>query len=212
MARMRERTPPRYQGKISTWKDDQGFGFISPNGGGPAVFVHIKAFARQGVRPAEADIVTYELTVNDKGQPRAANVAFARGGATGRAGTRAPGRSLAAAGALLGLLALLAVAGLAPPLLLFLYLGMSALAFVAYAIDKAAARAGRWRTPEKTLHLLGLACGWPGALLAQRLLRHKSAKPSFQAAFRWTVALNCAALFWVLTPAGARTLRAVLGL
>jgi cold shock CspA family protein len=34
----------RYQGKITTWKDDQGFGFITPNMGGEPVFVHIKAF------------------------------------------------------------------------------------------------------------------------------------------------------------------------
>src|SRR5690348_9779601 len=59
-ARMRERKAPRYQGTITSWKDEQGFGFIAPNGGGPAVFVHIKAFARRGVRPTEHAIVTYE--------------------------------------------------------------------------------------------------------------------------------------------------------
>jgi hypothetical protein len=25
---------PRYQGKITSWKGEQGFGFIAPNGGG----------------------------------------------------------------------------------------------------------------------------------------------------------------------------------
>ena len=74
-----------------------------------------------------------------------------------------------------------------------LYLATSAVCFLAYAIDKSAAIAGRRRTAERTLLLLGLAGGWPGALLAQRLLRHKNRKPAFQAAFRATVALNTVA-------------------
>ena len=34
--------------------------------------------------------------------------------------------------------------------------------------------------------MLELAGGWPGALLAQRLLRHKTAKASYRSAF-WTM-------------------------
>ncbi|WP_338760776.1 DUF1294 domain-containing protein [Massilia sp. METH4] len=55
--------------------------------------------------------------------------------------------------------------------------------FILYAIDKRAARLGRRRTPERTLLLLGLVGGWPGGLLGQRLLRHKSSKTSFQVKF-----------------------------
>ncbi|MBB3219398.1 DUF1294 domain-containing protein [Pseudoduganella umbonata] len=66
--------------------------------------------------------------------------------------------------------------------------------FLAYAIDKRAARFGRRRTPERTLLLLGLAGGWPGALLAQRVVRHKSSKASFQAKYWCTVALHLALL------------------
>ena len=58
--------------------------------------------------------------------------------------------------------------------------------------DKSAARAGRWRTKEDTLHAFGFAFGWPGALLAQQLLRHKTAKDSFVATFWMTVVLNIA--------------------
>jgi uncharacterized membrane protein YsdA (DUF1294 family) len=72
------------------------------------------------------------------------------------------------------------------------YLGMSLLCFLAYALDKSAARAGRWRTRESTLLLLGLLCGWPGAVLAQQLLRHKSSKTAFQLAFWASVLLNVA--------------------
>ena len=70
------------------------------------------------------------------------------------------------------------------------YLAMSLSCFVAYAIDKSAARKGNWRTPESTLLLLGLAGGWPGAVLAQQWLRHKTSKTSFQWKFHLSVAVN----------------------
>ena len=54
------------------------------------------------------------------------------------------------------------------------YVVASLIAFMAYAFDKSAARHRRWLTLEATLHWFGLACGWPGALLAQQMLRHKS--------------------------------------
>ena len=80
-----------------------------------------------------------------------------------------------------------------------LYLACSLACFVAYVMDKAAARAGRWRISEKSLLLLGLVGGWPGGLLAQRLLRHKTAKRPFQRAFWCTVVLNLMALAWLLS-------------
>ncbi|RJG04747.1 DUF1294 domain-containing protein [Noviherbaspirillum cavernae] len=85
---------------------------------------------------------------------------------------------------------------------IMLYLAASAAAFIAYALDKSAARNGRRRIRENTLHLFAILGGWPGALIAQRLLRHKSRKPSFQTAFRATVMLNCGALGGFLYAAG----------
>ena len=70
------------------------------------------------------------------------------------------------------------------------YLAVSLGCFVAYAIDKSAARAGNWRTPEAYLLLLGLVGGWPGGLLAQQWLRHKTSKTSFQWKFHLSVAVN----------------------
>jgi uncharacterized membrane protein YsdA (DUF1294 family) len=78
------------------------------------------------------------------------------------------------------------------------YLAASVAAVLAYGVDKSAAERDRWRVKESTLHMLALVGGWPGALIGQRVFRHKSRKPSFQAGFRATVVLNCLALvlFW----------------
>ncbi|HBH39727.1 MAG TPA: DUF1294 domain-containing protein [Curvibacter sp.] len=65
---------------------------------------------------------------------------------------------------------------------------MSVLSYAMYAVDKRAAQRGHRRVPERTLHLLALLGGWPGALLAQRRLRHKTAKPRFLIVYWLTVA------------------------
>jgi uncharacterized membrane protein YsdA (DUF1294 family) len=80
---------------------------------------------------------------------------------------------------------------------------MSLMCFVAYWADKAAANAGKRRTPESTLHVLALAGGWPGALLAQQVLRHKSVKAEFRGVFWATVALNVAGFVILASPLGA---------
>lgn len=75
-----------------------------------------------------------------------------------------------------------------------LYGVASVATFVAYARDKAAATKGRRRTKETTLHLLSLVGGWPGALVAQAALRHKTQKREFRTVFWITVAVNCVAV------------------
>lgn len=208
---------PRYQGRITSWKDDQGFGFITPNGGGVQVFVHIKSFDDRSTRPTGQEIVTYHLESNERGQPRAANVAFVRSGsarpmpANKNAGSPMSAGAVFIALGFLGISGLCTLSGKIPPIVFAYYLAMSAVAFAAYALDKSAAQAGRWRTKEKTLHMLGLAGGWPGALLAQRILRHKSKKQSFQAASWLTVIVNCAALCWLIAAPGGASLRTALG-
>ncbi|MET1051680.1 MAG: DUF1294 domain-containing protein [Mycetocola sp.] len=83
-----------------------------------------------------------------------------------------------------------------------LYLVVSLVAFVSYAVDKSAAVAGRWRISENTLLGLGLVGGWPGALLAQQVLRHKIRKRSFMVPFVVTVIVNVGAFVLLLSPLG----------
>jgi uncharacterized membrane protein YsdA (DUF1294 family) len=69
-----------------------------------------------------------------------------------------------------------------------LYGVMSAVTFVAFAVDKRAAGRGRRRVPERTLHTLELLGGWPGAALGVHLLRHKSSKRTYLVVF-WAIGL-----------------------
>ena len=91
------------------------------------------------------------------------------------------------------------------------YLFASLICYMAYAADKRAAGRGARRTPENTLHILALIGGWPGALLAQQLLRHKSVKAEFRSAFWATVLFNVAGLVWLASPFGRAFLSRLAG-
>lgn len=60
------------------------------------------------------------------------------------------------------------------------YLLSTPITFYAYWRDKSAAKRKNWRTPEAWLHALELGGGWLAAFVAQRILRHKSAKKTYQ--------------------------------
>jgi len=202
----------RRSGTIRTWKDDEGFGFIRPEGGGDDAFVHITGFAGRGKgrRPIEGEVVTFEQTTDSKGRLRAENVAFAGENVLTRALSR-PGAGPIGAGLVyLGVLAIAAGLGRLPWAVPILAVGMCLVAFLAYSIDKSAARAGKRRIPEATLHSFSLLGGWPGAIVAQRWLHHKSSKTSFQIIFWATVALNVVGVAALASPSGRRVVLALL--
>lgn len=187
----------RFDGKLKSWDDERGFGFIEPTLGGQDIFVHIKSFPPGTGRPGIGLPLTFEVELGDQGKKRAKAVQLVH---TTRASS-SPGFEAPAAWTLPRLLVLpgfvLAYALTAwhwsvNHWVAAVYMLASLIAFLAYAIDKSAARAGRWRTPESSLHWLSLACGWPGALVAQQLLRHKVSKPTFVASYWGTVAMNIA--------------------
>ncbi|PXX47488.1 DUF1294 domain-containing protein [Undibacterium pigrum] len=78
--------------------------------------------------------------------------------------------------------------------IIVIYACMSVVTLIMYAFDKAEARKRAPRISERALLLCGLACGWPGAVLAQNWFRHKTIKTSFRLAFAVTVIFNCLVL------------------
>jgi uncharacterized membrane protein YsdA (DUF1294 family) len=149
-------------------------------------------------RPVLGEIVVYQLMPDRQGRHQGAQVVIS-GDRPAAPGSRRSGVWSLFFSAFFFVVVMVAVfSGKVVPMVLAVYVLGSAVTFFIYAWDKSAAKNNGWRTPENTLHLLGLLGGWPGGLVAQRLLRHKSSKPRFLWFFWGTVVLNCCGLAWVV--------------
>jgi uncharacterized membrane protein YsdA (DUF1294 family) len=70
------------------------------------------------------------------------------------------------------------------------YIAASLVTFIVYGWDKRCARRGKQRVRERTLHIMELLGGWPGALVAMRVFNHKRRKRSYMAMFIAIIALH----------------------
>ena len=215
------------KGRLKSWDDAKGFGFIQPLSGGAEVFAHISVM-RGDRRPQPGDEVLFIEGRDERGRPRAEHLRLAgelsldcqsirrkpkspgkaapalrkhAAGAVPKAAVQGSIRNFSSKAVILALLCALPLLG---ALQLFgrrfwwvlpLYLLASLLSFLQYWLDKRSAQSGGRRTAENTLHLVELAGGWPGALIAQQTFRHKTRKASYQAVFWLIVAVH--QLFWI---------------
>jgi len=196
----------RIKGKLTSWNEERGFGFIAPMAGGKQVFIHIKAFSNRNRRPTLGQIVTFELSSDKQGRPCAIKATLTGDRLREKAKRNNGVLSIGTAVFFIIIVGFSVFTAKLPFQILALYIAASVLTFIVYALDKSAAKSGEWRTKENTLHLLSLAGGWPGALIAQQRLRHKTKKQSFRLVFWVTVLLNCGAFAWLFTPNGSVTL------
>lgn len=91
-----------------------------------------------------------------------------------------------------------------------IYVAVSLITFLVYLVDKHAAQRYGQRVSENTLLLLGFLGGWPGAIVAQQTLRHKSIKQPFRGYHWFTVVANVAVFVFLVSPVGARVIAAFL--
>ena len=172
---------PKFTGRIVEWDAAGGHGWVETDG--QRIFLHRRDFAELRKRPAVGDAVEFTAGTGPTGRTCARNAVHLGDG--GRMGGFT-------AFFLLALLTLptLAAARLPidPRVLAGYAVAISLIAYGIYARDKRQARRGGWRISEGTLHFLELIGGWPGAFIAQRRLRHKCSKRSYQFVF-WLLTL-----------------------
>lgn len=180
----RSRTIPKQAeltARISEWDSRKGFGFLQV--GAERVFLHRRDFKEHHKKPAEGDLIRFAMGSDARGRPCATQAVHVNDG--GR--ITLPILGFTAALLILPVLALhqqgINLWWVAPYVLV-----LGVITYARYAADKRRARANDWRVSEVSLHLLELLGGWPGAFLAQRRLRHKCAKGSYQLTF-WMIVL-----------------------
>ncbi|NMY14386.1 DUF1294 domain-containing protein [Pseudomonas sp. WS 5019] len=215
------------KGRLKSWDDAKGIGFIQPLSGGAEVFAHISVM-RGDRRPQPGDEVLFIEGRDKRGRPRAEHLRLAgelsldrqsirrkpkapgtaapvvrkaAAKSTHRSSTQGSIQNFSSKALVLALLCILPLLGCVTLFgkglwwVLPLYLLASLLSFLQYWLDKRSAQSGGRRTAENTLHLVELAGGWPGALIAQQTFRHKTRKASYQAVFWLIVAVH--QLFWI---------------
>lgn len=179
----------KMRGTVVEWDADRGFGFL--RSGSARVFLHRREFSERRKDIELGDRVAFVMGMDAQGRRCASLVDhLGTGGVLKLRHLIILGGFLVFPGLALMRISVdwVSVGG---------YLaGINLLTLMLYAVDKKKAQNKEWRVPEAQLHLLEFLGGWPTAFLAQRHLRHKTSKISYQISFWFIVALyQLAAVF-----------------
>lgn len=168
-------------GKIVAWDTRRGFGWLECEG--ERLFVHLREFKGTDITPGLGVEFPFVVGTDVQGRPCAKGIeASLVNGSVNVSGWL-----------LLAALLFWPIAGIASLCVLWwipvLQMAIiSAVIYKLYAHDKRQAIHHAWRVPQTIMYLGELAGGWPGAFIAQRRLRHKSAKKAYQSIF-WGIIL-----------------------
>lgn len=180
------------RGIIRTWKDEKGFGFITPDTGGGDVFFHATQVVGRHKRPSENMVVYFNVKRDEQQRLQAVNIHLESEPITPIV------VSLLIISIFFALIGVVVFIRLLPAWVLLAYLSMSAITYFMYGNDKTRAVTGQRRVPESRLHLFEFLGGWPGALVAQSYFRHKNRKFSYQVMYWVMVLLNIGVLALVV--------------
>lgn len=188
-----------YKGNVVNWNESKGFGFIKPEYNKKEIFAHVSDFKSRLPSNIVGEEVTFNVSKDDKGRPCATNIKT----------IRAKNNSSFLSIAFIPVIIFIATIGFPIynkeyPIEVAYWVGiLSCITVFYYARDKAKSQSNSWRISEDKLHLFSVLGGWPGAIFAQQIFCHKTAKKSFQRVFWVTVFVNCGVVAWSFTRDGA---------
>lgn len=187
---------PRSRGRLVNWNDERGFGFITPSDGSGDVFVHASAFVKEGRHIEIGHEYEFDIETGKDGKRKAKRIKAIiaeKAGPSLFAAMVQRGPRFLVIPAFLFIVVAVATVQPIPASWLIVYGVASVACFVGYGLDKRAAHRKEWRVSETILLLVGLAGGWPGAIIGQEVFRHKTQKKTFRTLFWMSVAINMAA-------------------
>lgn len=195
-------------GEIVHWNDEKGYGFIKSNIEDEAnIFFHISTFAYNHRRPQKGDLVCFlvETTAKRTNARRVLLSIHKDGLESNEPYDKKTSRAYlfeAAVYVMLDMLFYTVLATISIPIAIASAI-ISVLTISLYSLDKHASLKQSQRVPEASLHIAALLGGWPGALIARPLLRHKTRKSRFIIFFWMSIVVNFFCLYvitWYYTP------------
>lgn len=69
-----EAAASRFNGKLTKWNAERGFGFVVAEHGDQELFVHVSAFPRDGRPPGIGEPLSFEMELDKDGRKRAVRV------------------------------------------------------------------------------------------------------------------------------------------
>lgn len=200
--KLRENTA--YRGHVIHWNDEKGYGFIQLNPKYQNLFFHISMFAYHHCRPKVNDAVIFTAEPGKNNGWQAKRVlllqdkeAIYENHICDIAENSQPKKFEGCVYAVLDAVYFLILTYISLPIAITAAI-LSILTVALYSYDKKAAAAGERRIPDASFHIASLLGGWPGALFARPMLRHKIRQDRFKVFFWASIVINFCALYTLI--------------